>query len=230
MSFSTGNEKIDTYLSELAEEYKKLIFSAVVEKSATVDEISISELLRIDQEIKKPLLSNYNKYKKLKRAFGFAGITYMLFGSFISVFNFTIWSESNIIDVVALITMLIGYIATLISFLGPDAIFNNKIIRKTLTNSDYPKYLEYEVIAKWREIEGIANDLFSDQKLSTSKSTLQKLHDNHYIDNNDDICLRKLLKLRNDIIHSMKRTYTNDELHQVLKDSDLVILKIRKDS
>ena len=61
MNISPNNEKIQKYLDELSEEYKELLFRALLERSKSIDDISISELLRLDNEIKKPLIENYQR-------------------------------------------------------------------------------------------------------------------------------------------------------------------------
>ena len=65
MNISPNNEKIQKYLDELSNEYKELLFVALLERSKSIDDISISDLLRIDNEIKKPLLTGYQKQQRL---------------------------------------------------------------------------------------------------------------------------------------------------------------------
>lgn len=52
MQTCDNEEKIERYLDDLADEYKKLLLKRLLEVSGTIENLSISELLRIDNEIK----------------------------------------------------------------------------------------------------------------------------------------------------------------------------------
>ena len=80
MNISPNNEKIQKYLDELSNEYKELLFVALLERSKSIDDISISDLLRIDNEIKKPLLTGYQKQQRLRRLIISSGIIYIFSG------------------------------------------------------------------------------------------------------------------------------------------------------
>ena len=56
---SLPNDKIEKYLDELSDEYKNLLYKALVARTKPLDDLSVSELLRIDSEIKKPLFLYY---------------------------------------------------------------------------------------------------------------------------------------------------------------------------
>ena len=49
------DDKIEKYVNELGEEYKDLLFEALLKKSDSLSELSVSELLRIDNDVKKYL-------------------------------------------------------------------------------------------------------------------------------------------------------------------------------
>ena len=48
-----NDDKIEKYVNELGEEYKDLLFEALLKKSDSLSELSVSELLRIDNDVKK---------------------------------------------------------------------------------------------------------------------------------------------------------------------------------
>ena len=64
MNDSQNREKIEKYLDELSEEYKTLLFNALVEQSGSVEDLNVSDLLRLDNDVKKRLRLDYIKYQK----------------------------------------------------------------------------------------------------------------------------------------------------------------------
>ena len=60
MNILPKNDKIEKYLDELADEYKVLLYNALVSRTKPLDDLSVSELLRLDNEIK-PLFEDYQK-------------------------------------------------------------------------------------------------------------------------------------------------------------------------
>ena len=77
MNISPNNEKIQKYLDELSEEYKELLFKALLERSKSIDDISASDLLRLDSEIKKPLIENNQRQKKKRTTLLLSGLLYI---------------------------------------------------------------------------------------------------------------------------------------------------------
>ena len=77
---SIHDEKIKKYLDELAIEYKELLYDYLISQTNNLDELNISELLRIDSEIKKPLFKSYRKFYKKSRLLLAIGLTYMFIG------------------------------------------------------------------------------------------------------------------------------------------------------
>ena len=85
MNITPNNEKIERYLDELADEYKELLFNALISRTKDLDNLSVSELLRLDNEIKKPLFENYQRQQRRRKMLQIAGLTYMLLGGLIFV-------------------------------------------------------------------------------------------------------------------------------------------------
>ena len=77
------NDKIEKYLDELADEYKVLLYNALVSRTKPLDDLSVSELLRLDNEIKKPLFEDYQKKQHRRQLFLIAGLIYMFTGVFL---------------------------------------------------------------------------------------------------------------------------------------------------
>lgn len=93
MKISHNNEKIQKYLIELADEYKELLFNALVERSESLDDFSISELLRLDNEIKRPLIANYHRQKRRRKMFLTCGLVYTFLGLFLMLMYYMIKSD-----------------------------------------------------------------------------------------------------------------------------------------
>ena len=83
MNILPKNDKIEKYLDELADEYKVLLYNALVSRTKPLDDLSVSELLRLDNEIKKPLFEDYQKKQHRRQLFLIAGLIYMFTGVFL---------------------------------------------------------------------------------------------------------------------------------------------------
>ena len=120
MNISPNNEKIQKYLDELSNEYKELLFVALLERSKSIDDISISDLLRIDNEIKKPLLTGYQKQQRLRRLIISSGIIYIFSGIgtllFYEIIENGFYSD-RIIPLMSFIIILVGICFLSMSFI-----------------------------------------------------------------------------------------------------------------
>ncbi|MFR8617330.1 MAG: hypothetical protein ACLVFD_05955 [Anaerostipes hadrus] len=65
-------------------------------------------------------------------------------------------------------------------------------------------------------------------EVKTPRSIIQFLVDNRFIDDEEKDVLRRFLKVRNNIVHSMDNNYTEPELKVMLDDIDKIINKIKK--
>lgn len=232
MNITPNNDKIEKYLDELAEEYKELLFTALISRTPNLDDLSVSELLRLDNEIKKPLLVNYQKQQRRKKMLLVMGLTYMFLGFFtIIIFkliksNF-IYGTDDVITLMSLVISFIGFVISIFSVALPNTFFStSKYIEKKSSESLPLK--EYEVITKWRELEGIVNDISINANVQTPRSVIQFLTENKFIDNDENTLLRNFLKIRNNIVHSTDTTYSVEEITSMLCEVDKVIAKIKK--
>ena len=232
MNITPNNDKIEKYLDELAEEYKELLFTALISRTPNLDDLSVSELLRLDNEIKKPLLVNYQKQQRRKKMLLVMGLTYMFLGFFtIIIFkliksNF-IYGTDDVITLMSLVISFMGFVISIFSVALPNTFFStSKYIEKKSSESLPLK--EYEVITKWRELEGIVNDISINANVQTPRSIIQFLTENKFIDNDENTLLRNFLKIRNNIVHSTDTTYSVEEITSMLCEVDKVIAKIKK--
>lgn len=231
MNISPNNEKIEKYLDELANEYKILLYKALVSRSKPLDDLSVSELLRLDNEIKKPLFEDYQRQQKRRRMLIVAGLTYMFMGVFIFFF-FKIINGEYLYDRDTMISLASGVISIVGLFITLYAcVFQTLGIypkRNTKQDKEYAALLEYEVVAKWREIEGIVNDISLNANVNTSRSIIDFLLDNHFIDEKEHTTLKDFLKIRNNIVHSNGTSYPESDVKNIIDEVNKIIDRIKK--
>lgn len=229
MNISPNNEKIQKYLDELSEEYKELLFKALLERSKSIDDISITELLRLDNEIKKPLHLDYQRQQRRRRSFITAGLTYILTG--ICMYLFYIiesdFSTDRVLPLMSLVISLVGVCVVACSFILPTTKMGTYRLSDGSKN-ETKKLLSYGVIMQWRELEGIVNDLAENNNVSTPRSIIEYSLNNSLIDKEESDILREFLKLRNSIVHSTEVKYSTDEIKEASNKVSKIIEKLEK--
>ena len=232
MNITPNNEKIEKYLDELAAEYKELLFNALISRTKDLDNLSVSELLRLDNEIKKPLFENYQKQQRRRRMLQIAGLTYMLLGFMMfAVYELLdsqfIYGTHDIIPLISVVIGFMGLIIIMFSFMVPtiSQSSSKNIYRKESNNLSV---LEYKVVTKWRELEGIVNDISINANVKTPRSIIEFLSENKFIDDDEYSSLKEFLKMRNSIVHSAEYKYSIEEIKTSVEKIDKVIDKIKK--
>ena len=225
-----NQEKIDKYLDELSAEYRTLLFNALVEQSGSVDDLNISDLLRLDNEVKKRLRSDYKKYEKKRRVLFAGGLGYMLCGEFMflcfEITNLEL-SSDYAMSLLSLIIGFMGLIFCILSFALPTSSMTPKS-KRSKSSEERIALAKYDVIATWRDVEGLVSDLAVDKAINTPRSAIAYLSDNNLIDQQEHIALRTLLKLRNEVTHSSDFPYTYDEVRKIIADAQIVLSKLKK--
>lgn len=232
MNISPNNDKIEKCLNELADEYKVLLYNALLSRSKPLDDLSVSELLRLDSEVKKPLLESYQKKQRKRRMLLAVGLTYMLLGFFTFVVFEIIRGDfrNDIESIILLMSVVIGFVGlftSIISFALPTL------------NLSYGKYeskqkdeflalLEYEVVVKWRELEGLVNDMSINADVKVPRSIISFLADNQFINEDECKLLKDFLRMRNIIAHSPDKRYSSDEVKEMIDRVDKLLEKIKK--
>ena len=200
----SNNSKINMFLDELSNEYKTLLFRALVSRSKSFDDLSVSDLIRLDSEIKKPLFESYQKQKRRTQRLLVLGLTYMLLGIMIYFASripyITIHDFKDMIGIMSGIVVFVGFAAVAYSLILMA--FGVYPSRREEKSEEKTKVLEFEVIIKWRELEGLVNDISLDNSVNNNPSIIGFLHDNGLITQDEQDTLRKYLKLRNAIVHS----------------------------
>ena len=228
MNISPNNEKIQKYLDELSEEYKELLFKALLERSKSIDDISASDLLRLDSEIKKPLIENNQRQKKKRTTLLLSGLLYI----FMLIMYYTIKSDifrggDGIFLLTSVVIGIVGLYVSVLSFILPFRKANVSKYKGT-SQPDTMKLLSFEVIAKWRELESIVNDMAENNSVLAPRSIIDYLLSNNFIDKDESIILREFLKMRNNIVHSSKDDLSSDDIKLALTKVDKIIVKLRK--
>lgn len=230
MSNSTNNEKIEKYLNELADEYKKLLYRALVIRSNPSFDLSISELLRLDSEIKKPLYEDYQKQRRRRRMLLTIGLTYMFLGLGIFIFFIVFVSDFKynieIVPLLSLILSVFGLFTTIYSYVSQSlSIFPQEHDEK---QEGHYAFLEYEIVAKWRELEGIVNDISINENITTPRSIIDFLLKNQFIDGREYHLLKDFLKMRNNVVHAGSNDYSLKELNEMLENIEKILEKVKK--
>ena len=231
MNISPNNDKIERYLDELSDEYKILLYKALISRTKSLDDLSVSELLRLDNEIKKPLFEDYQKKQRIRRILLIAGLTYMVMGVVLYFFTKIIYgdyqySSENMMLLISVIISLVGSIVAVYSFALQT--LNVRMLKHRVQIEDSSQILEYEVVTKWRELEGIVNDISINAQVKTPRSIIQFLIENQFVDDEESIKLKEFLKIRNNIVHATNNGYTITELKTKIDEIDKIINKVKK--
>ncbi len=220
-----NDDKIEKYVNELGEEYKDLLFEALLKKSDSLSELSVSELLRIDNDVKKYL--QRQEVNKRNRKFLVLGATYVFLGIFMYLFSdimlkfydLRYLSPIELIQIMSTIVSCVGVMSCFYPFL-----IDYKRNRKYKdTSNESKKLIEYEVISKWRELEGIGNDIALKNDVVTNKSVIQLLSYEDLISEDEKVLLTNFLKLRNMIVHNSKLEMSQqDMLNEINRINELI--------
>ena len=231
MNYIPKDEKIEKYLNELSEEYKELLYKALITQSKSIEDLSISDLLRLDAEIKKPLHEDYSRIQKRRKTLFMMGEIYIFMGFFMYIlFQIMISPDTLSLERIAMlmsiVMLLIGCSSILLSFISPMANTSSKYNHK-VKKADLP-ILKYEVINKWREFEGKVNDISDSDRVKTPHSIIGFLSESHFIDDNEGKELKALLRMRNNIVHNTGVEYSETELKEMIDKSNRILSKIDK--
>lgn len=233
MSNLLNDEKMEKILNELSDEYKKLLLNALLARSNLLDELSISELLHLDAEIKKPLFKDYQREKQRQKRFLIMGIAYMLTG-LLMVFlvqmtnsDFMITTNDKFILSVSVLIGLLGFIVIFASYLIPT-LRTPFTIPLDYYKSESPSLLEYEVVAKWRELEGIVDEISLNSDVKTPHSIIDFLLKYRFINHEETHILSKFLRMRNNVVHAKGAEFSKTEIMDTVKRVEKIIERINR--
>lgn len=230
MQLYNNEDKIEQYLDDLSREYKELLLKRLLEISGSIEDLKVSDLLRVDIETKKTLLPNYRRRQYMKKVLLTSGLLYVAIGIVLLLSFQSIKSlRFDTISVMSLVITLLGLMMSLFSIIFPIGIVGeSKRITSEKYLEDNKEILEYSIVKTWREIEGVASDLYSDKKLLPTISIISLFLEDGYIDQNDANTLKNFLKMRNSIVHSTNNNYTLEDITLSLKAVNEIINKLQK--
>lgn len=222
------DNKIEKYVNELGEEYKDLLFEALLKKSDSVNDLSVSELLRIDNDVKKYLRRQDESRKN--RKFFVLGVTYVAMGIFMYSFSgimlkfyeLRYLSSIELMQIISIVVSFVGAVVCIYPFLRGNR--ENKIYKGTSDESK--KIVEYEVISKWRELEGIGNDIALKNDIITNRSVIQLLSNEDLITEDEKALLTNFLRLRNSIVHDKKIEVSLQDMVNAINDINKLIERV----
>lgn len=228
MLTNSNTEKIEKYLEELSEEYKDMLLKRLLETSDSIENLSVSELLRIDSEIKKSLILENQKTQYRQRTMISAGMIYAIMGivllmSFEMVDSF----KYEGMNLFALVLTFLGFMISLVGLMLP----NNKLLssrRVAKKKQDDKSLLEYKVVKTWRALEGIATDIYTEREALSISSIISMFLEDGYIDIYEAKTLKGFLKMRNSIVHDTDNNYSQDEILRMLKEAENILIKLTK--
>lgn len=223
----SNEKKIERYLEELSIEYKELLLKRLLEMSGSIENLSVSELLRIDAEIKKPLSTNYHRKIYRQRTIIMAGMIYAIIGIVLLImFEMVDSFRYDGVILIALVLTFLGLMMSLTAFVLPNSKYflGKQNIKKY---EDNKIILEYSVVTTWREVEGIAEDIYSESKVMSTHSIISRFLEDNFISKNEAEKLREFLKMRNNIVHDTDNNYSVDEIGVMLKEMEDIIKKLK---
>jgi len=228
MKYQITNRKLNVILDELAEEYKDLLVEATLSQKneIDIDNISISDLTKIDIETKERLKNRSKNYKisRISYLVSMIGLIYSLIGLMLMLVSGT---ESNFyndpLSSVAIVCVFIGFVIAIFGMMI-KLIFNNKKIR---ANNKLSLDYEIQLINKWRIIESLIYQITPQNDRLSLRSMINNLEQSKFISKEDIRTLNILMHYRNLILHnSPGNIELTDEIKDVLEESQELIEKL----
>lgn len=217
------DDKIKRYIDELGEEYKDILLEELVKKSSITDELSVSELIRIDEDVKYYMRTK--DQMKRKRKFYQLGLMYIVLAIYIYLFANIMYSFENLnylstyalIQLMAIVIGMTGLMVVVTEYMRGNK-KNYSKIKKSEDMNEKRKFIEYEVICLWRELEGLFNDISVSRGTIIGPRTIIDYFDKEgLITDEEKVTLIRFLKLRNIIVHDNMRTLSIEELSNEVK-------------
>ena len=172
MKYTISEQKAKMIINELGEEYKDMLIERVLEETNEddVDKISLSDLIRLDIATKAHLRSN-KRVRNIRKMYSYIasfGLVYVLIGVLLILYSLlddrTL--RDNSLQYISVVFILLGLLTTVFSVM----------LLKKKTKSGYTEnkiISEYEIINKWKEIEGLIIQLVPENNKLSLNSMIQ---------------------------------------------------------
>ena len=230
MKYYITNQKLDLLINELGEDYKDLLIEKMLNDYQTtdIDNLPISELLKLDVSIKEHLVQD-KQLEKRKRSITLIysiGLMYGLLGIFVLFFQEFKYSFSeNPTNMLAFIFIMMGLFISFYSLLIKNLIIKHRPYTPKRNNTNN----SYEYINLWKELESLMIQISPDTIPSSPSKLIQYLSESNFISSKDEVAIRILLNLRNEAVHSTsspKPKLTHEEHSKIVKNIRAIISKL----
>lgn len=229
MKYNISEQNTKMIIDELGEEYKDMLIERVLEETdeIDVDRISLSDLVRLDIATKARLRSNKKARNKRKMYSYIAalGLVYVFIGAFLMLYssfdNHTM--RDNSLQLISVFFIIFGFLTTGLSMI----LLKNK---STNPQSENRIISEYEIINKWKEIEVLIVQLMPENNKLSLNDMIKQLSDTSIISSEDGEVIKKMLKIRNQVVHMRPtdHTFTQPELKMLFSKLDEIIRKMNR--
>ncbi len=231
MKYNISNHRLNTIVNELGEEYKDLIIERLLDDTheIDVDEINLSDLIRLDVTIKSNLRTD-RKARKLNQMFTMItmlGVLYAVLGLMVSMWSLI--QDTALYNSTMMAGMLLVFLGLMVSIF---AFFNKKLFQMRPSFNKAKRYVvpSYEIVNKWKELEATISQLSPDNSQLSLSSMITFLEKERILSQADIDVVRQLLEARNHVMHYLddSNPLPQDEVKLLLIESDKVIRKLNK--
>jgi hypothetical protein len=192
------NNKIFDYLDYAAEEYKKLLLKKLMEDSRDIGDITVNNLVIIDEKIKfslrNKLENRYSRFQLLGLLYAFSGLMLLLI-SFVYNSDY-LYSRDRIFVITSIVLIFLGvyiYLFTLLS--------KNLKLRRRYNLEKSNVSLDSLIISQYRRLEYILKKCIPNAPEKSIQIALMELKDKKIITEEELIFLRDFIGLRNHFVH-----------------------------
>lgn len=232
MKYNISNDHINGIVDALGEEYKDLLVEKALAQHGTydVDQINISTLIKIDEKAKETLYHDERRAKRnrLTAMISILGTVYCLFGLFLLLYHEMRDSfKFDSVEMLPFVTILMGVFAILFSMIMRNV---PSIFPLYHRSKDTSKHFNYEIMNVWKQIEGLMVQLTPASEKMTLNDMIEYLVDLKLLSSEDVRSIKKILSLRNLIVHSsgINQDYSSNEIQPLLNDAIKIIKKLQK--
>lgn len=219
LKYPITNKRVNIVLDELADEYKNLLVEAVLvqQNEFNTENISLSEIVKIDMELKERLKnrSRNHRINKISYITTMIGIIYSLIGvMFLTITPLNGTFHDSAYFPISIICIFVGFIVAIIGLMV-KVLSHNKItaIKKKIA-MDY----EVQIINTWRIVEELIRQIAPRNDVMSLRSMINYLEQSSIITKEDIKIIYSLMHCRNDIMHNSLKEKTDTEEVRILLD------------
>ena len=230
MKYNITDNKLNIIINELGEEYKDLLIEQALGEMHEVDPdlINPSDIIGLDVSVKSLLRVNKKEKKKSRmmdiismigNIYAMMGLILILWGCIKYNMQYNSW-----------IVLPIALLSIGLSVSGSALSYKHLLIEKQHNNRGKSYVItRYEVINKWKELEGLLHQLTPEQIISL-QAMLLNLRNTRILSEQDIIAVNQLLKVRNQIVHGddSKCKMSQSQLKSIFQKIDGIIYKLEK--